>query len=311
MAQENLVNGLEAGSVSPAADFSVSRYRQAFEALQPEVAALRDDDLMAVNIDVPNALSVVVGALPQLIALRPELAKFSDPAPLANLDKLEAYALALGHAQTLAQATPSAPEAIQALGETATKLRAQLVSDMNALIGRGLIDRDQIATLKGPPGYLNLAFDLFLLAAVAREHWKNISGKTAISLADIAQAEALADQLLSGVGTRERNKANAANATETRQRLFTLLVNAYDQVRRAVVFLRWDHDDLDEIMPSLYLGRNGRRRQVSPKQESASGPAVSPSEVPSATTPGTATAAAGASAAHTTGLPGGNPFNHT
>jgi hypothetical protein len=40
-------------------------------------------------------------------------------------------------------------------------------------------------------------------------------------------------------------------------RAYTLLVSAYDEVRRALSFVRRAQDDVDEIAPSLYA--KGRR----------------------------------------------------
>ena len=37
-----------------------------------------------------------------------------------------------------------------------------------------------------------------------------------------------------------------------RQRAFTLLVRSYDEIRRAVVFVRWAEADADAFAPSLY-----------------------------------------------------------
>jgi hypothetical protein len=58
-----------------------------------------------------------------------------------------------------------------------------------------------------------------------------------------------------------------------------LFANAYDQVRRAITFLNWKEDDLDELAPSLYAGRNNsniRKKDSQPSpQPGASGAAPS------------------------------------
>jgi len=51
-----------------------------------------------------------------------------------------------------------------------------------------------------------------------------------------------------------------AAATDIRQRVFTLFYNLYDEIRRAVSFLRWHHEDADSIIPSLYAGRGGHAK---------------------------------------------------
>ncbi|HEX4334524.1 MAG TPA: hypothetical protein VH062_01350 [Polyangiaceae bacterium] len=52
-----------------------------------------------------------------------------------------------------------------------------------------------------------------------------------------------------------------AASSDLRTRAFTLFVNAYDQVRRAVSYLRWDDDDAGTVAPSLYVRRgNGKKK---------------------------------------------------
>jgi hypothetical protein len=89
-----------------------------------------------------------------------------------------------------------------------------------------------------------------------------ISGKTPLHLDELDRAETLAGRILTAVGEREQGPAIAAASAQTRQRAFTLFVKAYDQVRRAVQYLRWDEDDIDRIVPSLYaVARTASRRK--------------------------------------------------
>lgn len=48
-----------------------------------------------------------------------------------------------------------------------------------------------------------------------------------------------------------------ARRADTRTRAYTLFVNAHDEVRRVVAFLRWHEDDLEQIFPPFNL--RGRR----------------------------------------------------
>ena len=90
-----------------------------------------------------------------------------------------------------------------------------------------------------------------------------------------------------------------ADAGDIRQRLFTLFVNAYDQARRAVGYLRWNEGDADQIAPSLYAGRSNGRRKA---------------DQPDPPTPAAGNAEPGASAAQAhdspiaVGLPGASPY---
>ena len=97
-----------------------------------------------------------------------------------------------------------------------------------------------------------------------------------------------------------------AAAAQARQRTYTLLAKAYNQVRRAVCFLRRDEGDADAVAPSLYAGRGGRKKVQSELAADAA---------PSAAFPAASAAASSVVAATTTatvpvGLPGADPFIH-
>ena len=76
----------------------------------------------------------------------------------------------------------------------------------------------------------------------------------------------------------------AAESAEQRDRAFTLFIRCYDQIRRAILFLRWEQDDADTIAPSLYPGYPRRMRkeadgasesEAEPTGTTAGGPFVS------------------------------------
>ena len=63
----------------------------------------------------------------------------------------------------------------------------------------------------------------------------------------LAHAHALCTEAFGSRDLRRRELALGR-----RQRVFTLLARAYDQLRRHLSFLRWSEGDVDEIAPSLY-----------------------------------------------------------
>jgi hypothetical protein len=241
----------------------VPRFRRAYEQLLDEIRRVQPDDYIVINIDVPTAITTVMGVLPFLQSLRPRIAEEMPRFDIARFDKLEGYTLALGHAHALYLAASQPTESLEAIGETASDLREVLFADARALAQRRMIDGERLKELKGVKGYKQLAFDLFTLAALMREAWATISGRTAIELKDLHEAEMLADRILTGVGQREQSAAVTAEAAENRQRAFTLFINAYDHARRAISFMHWDTQDADEVAPSVYTtGRAARRKQL-------------------------------------------------
>jgi hypothetical protein len=267
----------------------------------PASKALAATDLITINIDLPSAIATAVGKRPGIMALR-DSAKALPGFDISAFDQLETYTLAAGHAHTLYMGASTAPEAIIELNEKGMRLRNTLYADAVALATRNLISGDRIGEFKAKVGYKNLAFDLMALAGVFRGSWDKISGKTAITTDDLDQAELIGDQLVSAVGTREAAPASVAEISIQRQRNFTLFLNAYDQVRRAVGFLRWNEDDADRIAPSLYAGRGNSNARSRPDPQPVPPPPAPTAASTRALAPGSHASVAAA------GLPGASPF---
>ena len=278
--------------------------------------ALAVGELITINIDVPTAVTTVIGKLPQLRSFKDAMAEALPKFELANLEQLETYTLATAHAHAIYLSSSAPPEAIVKLTADATALRDLLYSDAVALANRGLVSGARLGEFKGAVGYKNVAFDLLGLTALLREAWAQVAGKTAVTLADLDNADVIGEQLVNAVGTRDQSAA-PADAIQIRQRLFTLFVTAWDQVRRAISYLRWNEDDVDDIIPSLYAGRARRKTDVPPEPPT---PPVAEDGAATKTSTGAATPAASASAAFggngakpvttggTTGTPGSAPF---
>jgi len=283
----------------------------AFIESQPDRDALRPEDLVRVNLDVPSAVATALGALPEVMAVRADVEKHLPAFDLKHFDWLQTYTMALSHA--FAQSKSSTPEAdkLPELNVEGTALRDNFLVDLTTLARRGLVNSAAFNVCKGYTGYKNVATELQVLVNVARGSWSQIEGKCGISLEELDRADKIAAHMLRLVGLREQAPEMVAAAAEERDRAFTLFVRSYEQVRRAVLFLRWDEDDADEIAPSLYAGR--RRGGTEIKKEDPPAPvAVAPTPVvpnASATTP--ATPLAGPNASPTPAnpaIPAGGPF---
>ena len=125
---------------------------------------------MPITVDIPAAVTTVLGAQPEIKALRPQLVKDMPNFPIGEFDNLETYTLALGHAQTLYKTATDPLAAFVAMVDSAIKTREILLADFNALISRGLIDAISTSKLKAINGYKNIAYDIFALANVLKSH---------------------------------------------------------------------------------------------------------------------------------------------
>jgi len=88
-----------------------------------------------------------------------------------------------------------------------------------------------------------------------RQDWDKIANKSGTTADDLAAASQMSVRLLCIVGLREQGPALSAAAIDQRRRAFTLLINLYEDIRRAVAYLRGRKRDAETIVPSLYRGR--------------------------------------------------------
>ncbi|MCU0693646.1 MAG: hypothetical protein MUF54_19840 [Polyangiaceae bacterium] len=236
--------------------------------------ALRPEDVKRVNLDVPSAVATSLGALPEILALRSEVEARLPKFDIGHFDRLQSYTMALSHAFAQSKSSIAELDKLPELNVEGTTIRDNFLADMATLARRGLINPKTFKTCKGYTGYKNIATELQVLSNLARAHWTGIEGKCGICLEELDRADKIAAHMLRLVGLREQAPEIAAEAADERDRAFTLFMRNYDQVRRAVTYLRWDEDDADEIAPSLYAGR--RRSGTDSKKEEPAPVVVTP-----------------------------------
>ncbi|HEX3850594.1 MAG TPA: hypothetical protein VHW01_06480 [Polyangiaceae bacterium] len=283
----------------------------AYARVEAELAKLDPSKFIQLNLDIPTAVSTVLGVLPKLESLRDPIATELPGFDLASFDQLEDYALALSftHTNYLTAARPA--DDLLALVEEALRLRETLLADAKALSLRSLIDRNQLARLKGVNGYKNIAQDLQILSQVLQHAWPQIQTKSATTLDDLQTASRMATRLQRIVGLRERPPAQLAILSDQRLRAFTQLIRTYEAARRAVGYLHALTGDADSIAPSLYPGRPRRRKAELASAQQATTAARAEAQVErGAAQPAVSAAAAATQVAEKAGHAGGQPFMH-
>lgn len=287
---------------------SAFRRRQALADARPQIDQVDKDSLLTINVDIPDAVRLVLGNLPEILPLRPEIVKQLPEFPVQALDTLETVALASAQAHQDYVVATTPPEPIQALYEELVPMRDVFVSDVRALKKRELIDDAPLAALRGPLGFKNMVDDVFTLTNHLRTHWTQIDGKTGTQIAELDKAEDLAERLDRAVAIKEQGSKAAPEAKLLRQRAFTLFVKNYNEVRRAVAYLRPAEGEAEAMAPSVFIGRNAGVKQEKPAPAPAvTPPVVSPQVVAPAGTPAAASSTTPV-IAPPPGMPGTSPF---
>lgn len=222
----------------------------AFRRMEPEISAVAARDMLPIRVHVARVVLTVLEVLPKLQALRPDIEKVGG-FDLVRFDKLRDLALALAYAHAARQAVPTREDAVPVLALEVTQLRDMLFADAMALARRKLLDLAAVSRLRSGPGYQHLATQVLRLVALIRKDWERIEGRSALTLAELDHASSRADELTRAINLRGRPTNALTTAAETRQRAFTLFMNAYEDARRVVTYLRWHEGDADEIAPSF------------------------------------------------------------
>lgn len=269
-------------------------------------AALELGELLPINLDIPTTVAAVIGALPRVKSFRETFVTVLPCFDIAAFDALESYADALAYAHIAFLAASEPTTDLRALLVRARAMRDRFVADADALAGRGKLDGRRLADLKGGTGYLAIAYDLGALICMIRERWTEISGKSAIQSSELDEAESLCEQVARAYGERTRQSVLAASHAEDRQRAYTVLLNTYDQARRAMQYIRWEEGDAEKIAPSLWSGRGGRGSKAKSGSNGGTNP---PAPVDPHADP-TQPVAPPPVEPDDPGMPGGSPFDN-
>jgi len=265
-------------------------------AVRVPVAGIRPERCFTFIVEAVVVVVVVVRSeaaalppdehLPAILALQPGLAALTDqvareaPRALESLRRLRQLALAawLAHARSRAAirgdaVTPPADEAFS--------WRSRLLAALAALVAFGLVDGRQVAPFKaGRARDRRVAADTLLaLTDLLDQGWDRFAAKTPLVRADIDRARAVALELVEALGVIVPDDAASLRAA-----IWTLLARHYEEVRRALVYLRWREGDADRLVPPLASFRRSARSAPSEPAE-ASSTSAEPPPPPSATEP--------------------------
>ncbi len=257
-----------------------SLFIESYERARPWLQAVDPNDFEPVNLDVTSVVATILGALPEIRAMRAVIAAELPNFELQNVDRLEDIARATSYAHTRYLVACAPPDELPEMFEEGATLRTTLRGDAEQLARRGLVNPEALDDLSMGNGYKNLARDLQILVHVLRDAWPAIEGKCAIEHRELDRAERLAAHVLRVFGLRGQGPVLLSNATENRLRAFTLLVRTYDAVRRAIAYLRWREGDAEQFAPSLWAGRGGRGKPTDETEPPASSVATDPGPVP-------------------------------
>jgi hypothetical protein len=236
------------------------RSAAAYEELLPEILAVTEESLSPILIDIPTAVTTVLGVLPRIQALRPEIVETLRKFDFGRFDRLEQYTLAVSHAHALHRAAHGPKISLTRTGRELIAVREMLLWDARSLAAHRLVHGTRLAGCRVTPGYRGLAYDVLMLVELLKEAWSRVHDRTPVTMAQLDRAAVSAERLLTAVGLRDQAAPTVAEATMIRRKAFALFMQVYTKARAVVQYLRAELGDADEIAPSLYAGRARRKK---------------------------------------------------
>lgn len=212
-------------------------------------------------IDPLSRGTMVIGVLPAIRSHRAEVERELGPERARCIDRLEPLANAMLRLHATCATLPPTRNLEPVVTEL-NELRAVFTTEVKNLIRSGVVHRRSLSEVSGRIGRQVIIADVLMLVSILHEHVEDDGRSCGVTRAELARAEALADELSHHLADPRCPEHLAA--ADLRLRAFSLMAETYDEVRRLISFVRWKDGDADEIAPSLWACRAKRKGGVRP-----------------------------------------------
>lgn len=216
-----------------------------------------------VNLVFANVQTGLASVLPHLTRIETELPAL-NAAQFAELSEL-AGALLYASAQTMASAAPIKREQMNTMLARLHTLREPMLlgAEMYALLG--LIPMQRVEQIRSGKGAFDAAQDGVALADLYGEFASVLTNKHPFTAAHFTEIAELGHALMRAItpdGARTAPSPALVAATEARDRLFTLLQDRYDELRRVGAYLFGE--ERDQKVPTLGARKGRSRAEAAP-----------------------------------------------
>ncbi len=236
---------------------SGSESAMAYEELKSEIEAKAAGECAPLNTDPGHASQVMLTAWASSKRYEGELLKLGCDRALT----LEKRALALAHVNALYRWSTEEQVPLEALGEEVQTRRKVLLSELELLQARGLMDKRTV-TVQSTVSSLGMAEDVRTIGTAILAKWSTVGAEIGGNEQRIQDALVAADKLLRAVAENEALKEKAKGAAQLRAGAWTLALEAYRELERGMDFIRFYEDDAGQFVPVLFGPSKARRRSA-------------------------------------------------
>lgn len=155
-------------------------FDEAYESSLPELHALAKQKLVAVNVDVEQAVCLAFGAISRLKPWRSRILAQLTAFDNGHLDHLERYTMALVSAHLRYKAAKKGPADIGELTESTRRVYRILSAEARTLAERGILPAKPLKTICGRMSVSKLSVRVGAMVQVFRTAWSDIEGRTGL-----------------------------------------------------------------------------------------------------------------------------------
>lgn len=238
-----------------------------FEATRAERAAIAKPT--RTTFDVVSAYVVVGTSLPRIRAYTEQLASIGA-FDLTLLDRVLVYGRAAIYALQRERAlSPPKSEAHPKLVREMERLHARFFNTAKYLVAMGLMDEGILSAARSGRSVVARALDLGTIAIEFNAERARLGSQLILTVEEVARACAISYSIIESLAARTVAERTPSEFKHDRQRAATVFLEAWDEIRRAVHWVRWHEGDASELAPSLfdtadrraYKARKGRARK--------------------------------------------------
>lgn len=254
---QNNGNGSASGAQSPV---NPRQAHLAFERQYPEMILVPDDLLPLINFDAIVLTDSVLAAAPRIKAKRYLFEKV-QPFDMRWVDDLEDYGLALGHAQAVVRFAEESLSGAD-LGYLMEE-HESLVSDVDALLRRKLLDPVQVSKLPRNTTHAQVGHDVLAISNFLLSRWPQLEGRCPSTKEELEHARERSNLYILATTAKGDRQTSLTEAVLNRRRAAYLVLSAYRHIRSALMLVLDSQEKVDEIAPPLGRRKKSRRNAAS------------------------------------------------
>jgi hypothetical protein len=279
-------------------------YEKYFTLCAPTYAKVAPENCLQIFHNITELTATFLGAYLKMAPLFDEMEKLPY-LDMAVIREFNHYAMGMAYAEVRRyRLSVASADDLQERAGTAVKQRTALHIHAQALALDGtIVIPEALKEQLTSNSYAGIATSLLGLADLLKSQWPLIQNKCNTNLQAIQSAISLAEGMIATLGERQAAKNAADVAGLLRDQAYTFCVTTYEQIRRAVTFLRWDEGDVDDITPSIYAHSTSSKKTKKDTE-------TAKSEVPKtqATTTATSSTTSSATSSSGAGFPNADPL---